>query len=172
MRRNLFLYLTLACFVGLIAIFIVDGYMGIYDTLYVTAGEREQRVEADFWLRSAKWDNDAWNTQANRGDKVFFRYEVDNRQFSPYDAEVNVSVWRSQQKLRDLLSQSTSIDPFDKGELEWEVDTTKFKLPEEAGPEQSFEFSVLIKRGEIERRIIVHVNPLTYPPKAVPVPPR
>ncbi|GAI56646.1 unnamed protein product, partial [marine sediment metagenome] len=44
MRKNLFLYLTLACFFGLIAIFIVDGYLGIYDTIYVTAGEQEERV--------------------------------------------------------------------------------------------------------------------------------
>jgi len=48
MRRYLFLYLTLACFFGLVAIFIVDGYIGIYDTLYITAGEREQTIEADF----------------------------------------------------------------------------------------------------------------------------
>ena len=36
-RRNLFLYLTLACFLGIIAIFIFDGYVGIYDTIYVTS---------------------------------------------------------------------------------------------------------------------------------------
>ena len=44
-RRNLFLYLTIACFFGLIAIFIVDGYMGIYDILYVTTGEYEEKID-------------------------------------------------------------------------------------------------------------------------------
>jgi hypothetical protein len=39
------LYLALACFAGLIAIFIADGYLGIYDTAYVTAGEYEQEIE-------------------------------------------------------------------------------------------------------------------------------
>ena len=171
-RKNLFLYLTLACFFGLIAIFIFDGYMGIYDTIYVTSGEREQKIEADFWLRSAKQDLRAWNTQVNRGDKVLFRYVVDNRQFAPYTPEVNVSLWRGQKNLGDLQSKSISIAAFDEGDVEWEVDTTRFKLLEEASPEQPFAFSVLIKRGEVERRIIVNVNPLVSPIRAVPAPPR
>ena len=166
-RRNLFLYLTLACFVGLIAIFIVDGYLGIYDTIYVTAGEREQRVEADFWLRSAKWDSGAWNTQANRGDKVFFRYEVDNRRFAAYSADIEAAVWSGPIKQRDLISRQISIDAFDKVELEWVVDTTGLR-PSGLPPELFYEFSVIIKRDGIERKIIVHVNPIDRP---VPLPP-
>jgi hypothetical protein len=49
-RKNLFLCLTLACFVGLVAIFVVDGYTGIYDTIYITYGEQVQKVEPDYWL--------------------------------------------------------------------------------------------------------------------------
>ena len=171
-RRNLFLYLTLACFLGLIAIFIVDGYMGIYDTIYVTSGEREQKIEADFWLKSAKWQDNAWTTQTSRGQKVLFRYEVDNRQFPPYSTEISVSLWRSQRKLNDLVSQPMLVAPFDKEELKWEVDTEKFKVASEISPEQSYQYSVIINRGEIERRIIVNVNPLAYPSKPVPAPVR
>ncbi len=71
-RKNLYLYLTLACFIGLIAIFIVDGYMGIYDNLFVTTGEREEEIGRDSrpWQESVRVD---W------GGKAFFRYEVDNR---------------------------------------------------------------------------------------------
>jgi len=166
-RKNLFLYLTLACFTGLIAIFIADGYMGIYDTIYITAGEREQKIEADFWLRQDR----IWSTGTNWGEKVFFRYEVDNRQFSSYTADIEVSVWRSQEKVRDLISQPILIGAFDKGQLEWVVDTTEV-LPSGIPPEQRNECTVIIKRGEIERKIIVYINPLTYPPKVVPVPPR
>jgi len=50
-RRYLFLYLALACVAGLTAIFIVDAYLGIYDTVYVTAREYTQKIEADYWLR-------------------------------------------------------------------------------------------------------------------------
>ncbi len=166
-RRNLFLYLTLACFFGLIAIFIVDGYMGIYDTIYITAGEREQKVEPDFWLRQDR----IWSAGVNWGEKVFFRYEVDNRQFSSYTADIEVSVWHSQEKVRDLLSQPISIGAFDKEQLEWEIDTAEL-LPSDVPPEQSYEFTVIIKRGQVERNIIVYINYPAYPSKVVPVPPR
>jgi hypothetical protein len=44
------LYLALACFAGLIAISIVDGYMGIYYTVYITTGEYEQEIKPESWL--------------------------------------------------------------------------------------------------------------------------
>ncbi len=166
-RKNLYLYLTLACFIGLIAIFIVDGYMGIYDTMYITAGEREQKIESDFWLRG----DSPWSTGVNEGEKIFFRYELDNRRFSSYTADIEVSVWHSQEKVLDLISQPMSIAAFDKGRLEWAVDTAEL-LPSVIPPEQRYEFTVIIKRGEIERKVIVYINYPAYPPKPVPVPPR
>ena len=169
MRRDLFLYLALACFFGLIAIFVVDGYLGIYDTVYVTAREREQKIEPDEWLRQEKFG--ARGVGVNREEKVFFRYEVDNRRFSSYTADVEVSVWHSQQKVRDVTSQQVVIAAFDKGQLEWEIDTPKL-LPGDIPPEQGYQYTVIIKRGEIERKVIVSINPVTYAPKAVPAPPR
>jgi hypothetical protein len=161
--RNLYLYLTLACFLGLIAIFIFDGYIGIYDTVYVTAGEREERVEADFWLRQDRY----WSVGVNRGEKVSFRYEVDNRQFSSYAAGVEASVWRSQEKVSDLISQPVEVGAFNKAELEWVVDTEEL-LPANIPPEQPYEFSVVIKREDKERRIIVYVDPAPFPVKPAP----
>jgi len=167
-RRNLFLYLTLVCFLGLIAIFIVDGYMGVYDTLSITAGEHEQKIEPDYWLRQDRF----WSTRVNWGDEAFFRYQVDNRQFSGYTADIEVSVWRSQEKLRDLLWQQMSINAFDKGDLEWTIDTAEF-LPGEIPPEQEYQYqyTVIIQRGEMERRIIMDINPVLSPPKPLPARP-
>ncbi len=170
-QKNLFLFLALACFFGLVAIFIVDGYMGIYDTTYITAGEQEQKIEPDFWLRQDR----IRSAGVDRGEKVFFRYEVDNRQFSTYVADIEASVWHSQEKVRDLISQQLIIGAFDKGQLEWLIDTTEL-LPSDIPPEQRYEYTVIIKRGEIERKIIVYINqrsyPSEYPVKPVPVPPR
>ncbi len=176
MRRNLFLYLALACFVGLVAIFITDGYMGIYDTVYITTGEQSWKVEADFWLRGgpvyvprlvsapfpSETDKVAYSMSANREEKISFRYEVDNRQFSRYTADIEVSVWHSQQKVRDLLSQSVSIAAFEKDNLEWVIDNTEL-VPGDIPPAQSYEYSIIITRGELERRIIVYVNPNVNP---------
>ena len=185
-RRNLFLYLTLTCFLGLIAIFIVDGYLGIYDTVYITTGEQSFKVEADVWQRQyttyapgsiyeepmpAEGGKGAYYMPANREEKISFRYEVDNRLFSTYTADIEVSVWHSQQKVRDLISQPMSISAFDKGESEWVIDNTEI-LPKDIPPEQSYEYTVIIKRGEIERNIILRINPIPYLPKPAPVPPR
>ncbi len=178
MRRNLFLYLALACFVGLLAIFVVDGYIGIYDTVYVTTGEYEQKIEADVWQRQyptygediyeepmpVEGGKGAYYMGANREDKISFRYEVDNRKFATYKADIEVSVWHSQEKVRNLISQPVSISAFDKGESEWVVDNTEL-LPTDILPEQSYEYSIIIKRGEIERRIVVSINPVGYPRK-------
>lgn len=109
-RRNLFLYLTLACFLGLIAIFIFDGYMGLYDTIYLTAGEREQKIETDVW----RGQDTYWSAGVNRGEKVFFRYEVDNRQFSNYATEVKASIWHMQEKMLDVTTQKIDLASFDK----------------------------------------------------------
>ena len=169
MRRNIFLYLALACFLGLIAIFVVDGYLGIYDTVYITAGERKEKIEPDEWLRQEEFEERG--VSVNRDDRVSFTYEVDNRRFSSYTADIEASVWHSQEKVRDLISRPISIAAFDKGELEWVVDNTEL-LPTDILPEQSYQYTVIIKRGEIERKIIVSINPLIYSPKSAPAPPR
>jgi len=157
--RNLFLYLALACFLVLVVIFVVDGYMGVYETIYITAGGQEQKIEADFWSQ----EYNVWSTGAIYGETVSFRYEVDNRRFSTYSADIEVSVWSRQQKVLDLLSEQMQIASFDKGQLEWVVDTSEL---EPVPPEEFVEYTVIIKRGELERRIILYLN---YPLKiAVP----
>ena len=163
-RRNLFLYLTLACFVGIIAIFVVDGYLGVYDTVYITAGEREQEIEPDFWLRGDR----VWSTGVSQGERVFFRYEVDNRQFSRYSAHMEVSIWRMQERVLDVVSQPMVVAPFDKGEVEWVLDTAELK-PGDIPPEQAYQYSVIIDHGEIERKVILSVNPSLFPKPPIPV---
>jgi len=161
MRKYLFLYLTLACFFGLIAIFVVDGYFGVYDTLYLPMGEREQKIETDQWLQWSKWER----AEVIWGEKAFFSYEVENRQFSIYSANIAVSVWHSKEKMRDLISQEISIPAFDKGQLEWVIDTREL-FPSGIPPEQGYEFTIIIERGGIERNIIVYMHPL--PTRIVP----
>jgi len=166
-HKIIYLYLTLACFFGIIAIFILDGYMGVYDTVFVTSGEYEEKIEADYWNRTDSF----WSTGVSQGGKTVFRYEVDNRLFSSYTTDIKVSVWHSQEKVRDIISQPLSVGAFAKGALEWTVSTEEI-VPEDIPPEQSYEYTVIITRAEIERNIIVHVNPNLYPIKRVPVPSR
>ena len=164
-RRNLYLYLTLICFFGIIAIFIVDGYMGIYDTIYITSGEREQKIEPDVWQR----DETFWSGGITRDEKAFIRYEVDNRKFSGYEADVDVTVWRMQEKVSDILTRHITAGAFGKVYVEWTIDTAEL-LPPDAPPEQGFDYTLTIKRGEIERNVILNINPSPYPIKPVPAP--
>jgi hypothetical protein len=165
-RRNLYLYFTLICFFGIIAIFIFDGYMGIYDTIYITAEEREQRIESDVWQRNDPY----WSsTSITQGEKAFIRHEIDNRWFSRYEAEIEVSIWRMQEKVSDVLAQQVAIEAFGKAEIEWTIDSAEL-VPPDAQPEQRFDYTMTIKHGEFERNIILYINPSPYPIKPVPAP--
>ena len=152
-RKNIYLYLTLACFVGIIAIFIIDGYLGVYDTVHVQIGETERTIEPERWLR----ENYKPIYTVTDGGRVFFRYEIDNRQFSAYSADVKASVWLGQVKKGDLISQAITVDPFEKEEVKFGVVTNRIR-PTNIPPTQNYQFSVVITSEEIERSIIVNVK--------------
>jgi hypothetical protein len=142
--------------------------MGVYDSVKVTTGELPQNIEADQWQQHERYGY--WpSVYVERGNSIGFDYKVDNHQFSIYTVDVNVSLWRSQEKLADVMTKSLSVDSFDSGHLEWSLDTTKIGPPN-FPTDQSYDFSVFIKRGEIERRVIIYVNPSPYQIKMMPTP--
>ncbi len=151
MRGKLFLYLALACFLALIVIFIADGYMGIYDTTYVTVGERQEIIEADFWLQPSDYEYPYW-ISAQWGQRAFFRYEIDNRLFSTYSTTVGASLWQENEKLLDLFSETKTIEPFGKAVSEWTLSTEGLAPPVVGGSNQ---YTVKINWGEVERNIVV-----------------
>ena len=169
-RKYRFLYLAIACFAGLVAIFIVDGYLGVYDTLYITVSEYEEKIEADYWERYYD-DYSVWRTGARADEKISFRYEIDNRTFSTYLTHVQASVWQENEKRMDLFSEDKSIEPFDKAVAEWTLSSEDLDVSFEPGGYA--QYTVKISYGEVERRIIVSFY---YPeegpyPKPVPAPP-
>ncbi len=154
-RKNLYLFLTIAFFLAIIAIFVFDGYMGVYDTVTVTTQEREEVLEPDHWQR----DGYSYPTWTEEGQDISFHYELDNRRFSTYSADVEVAIWFGETKHSDLVSQAVAIPSFDKEEFSWTIDTGVLR-PDDIPETQDYEFSVIIKRDGVERRIIVHVSSL------------
>jgi hypothetical protein len=151
-KRNL--YLAIACFIGIIAIFVIDGYLGIYDTIYITTGEQEMTVEPEYWLAQHPGAPEAYYyIGAEWGEKVFFRYELDNRRFSSYATSIQASVWKENEKVLDLFSQDKLIKPLDKAMAEWTLDSEKLWSGESYG--EYTEYTVKIERNGVERRIIV-----------------
>jgi hypothetical protein len=153
-HRNIYLFLTIAFFLAIIAIFVFDGYMGLYDNVTITTQEREFVIEPDDWSRAYPQ-----YAHADEGQDINFHYELDNRCFGTYSADVEVAIWFGEEKYSDLLSQAVAVGSFDKEELSWTVDTGALR-PADIPENQDYEFSVIIKRDDVERRIIVRVEPL------------
>ena len=169
MRRNLFLYLALACFVGLAAIFVLDGYRGIYDTVYVTAAEVEQEIGPDFWQGQPSSRIYSYQIGAEWGETVHFRYQINNRSFSTYSATVEASLWKSNEKLMDLFHQDIQLANSDEITLEWTLPSRDMKT---AGLEVG-QYTVKIKRGEVElgQGIVLGFYNPQEPGTIKPVPP-
>lgn len=156
-RRKLYLYLCLAlvCFIGLMATYFVDGYMGIYDTVYITVGERKQSsIELYQWLQG----EGRWTSRVRWGEEIKFEYKIDNRRFSTYSADVEVSVQLNQEKVCDLLSQHIAVAPFDKEQLNWVLDTVELEPSGAPSPKENYKYIVIIKNGELERQIKLYVS--------------
>jgi len=152
-HSSIYLYLALACFLGIVLIFVFDGYMGVYDKIEVNTGEFPQKIEPDFWLREGTYGSVVieWD------DKADFTYEVDNRRFSSYSSDLEVSLWHNDEKLADILAEEISTGPLDTWRTEWVLDTS-VSLPPDVSPEQGYQLTLLIKRGNIERRTIIYVS--------------
>jgi hypothetical protein len=164
-HKSLYLYLALACFLGIILIFIFDGYMGLYDSLIIKSQEIPENFEADFWLQS---NNQAY-VQVERDGQIKFNSEVDNRRFSTYTADIEVSVWQVNEKIAVIFAQPVSIAAFDKGQFEWFINTAELVPADYPSNEQYF-FTVVIRIGEIERRIVTTVQPISYLPGQIKIP--
>jgi len=168
--RKLYLYLVLACFVGILAIFLVDAYLGVYDTLYITVQEREREVDPDYWQRSQVDERAYYSMGAEWGELVSFRYEIDSHRFSTYSTNVEASVWKSGEKIIELLNEDISIAAFDKLTVDWVLRAEEL---EEMGYGVG-EYTIEIRRGEVERKIVLNYRYPTepvYPEKIVPPPP-
>jgi hypothetical protein len=169
MRRNLFLYLALACLAALVAIFVLDGYRGIYDTVYVTATEMEQKIGPDFWQVQPVSRTYSYQIGAEWGETVHFRYQINNRSFSTYSATVEASLWKSNEKLMDLFRQDIRLSNFDEITLEWTLSSQEMI---KAGLE-IVQYTIKITRGEIElgRGIVLGFYNPEEPGYPKPVPP-
>ena len=141
-HRGVFLYLAIACFLGIAAIFVFDGYTGTYDTVYVTANEYEQEIGAEFWQDQSTRDKYPYHTGAELGEPILFRYRIDNRRPSAYAATVEATLWKSNAKVADLLQEDIQIGSFDYVELSW-------TLPADA-IEETGQYTVRITRGGTE----------------------
>lgn len=165
--KRLFLYLAIGCFAGLVAIFIVDGYLGIYDTFHISVGEYPRHtIAADYWLRQDSGDYIA-RPGTSEGDKfayccvsanwdqqITFEYVIENHHTSSHATEVRASVWQENSKITDLLIQDVSIPPLDEVTTEWTLSSADLGITEPVAG-RTYDYTVRVSRGDVERRIII-----------------
>ena len=154
--KNRFLYLALVFFLGIITVLVVDGYMGLYDTLKLKSGEYEQVFEADYWQRGSS----QVYYSVGGGDVINGSYIIDNRRLSAYQEKLTITLERNQQLLSDITDEDFSIDSFNKQEFNFTVNTASLAPVQDDGP---LEYTLVIKHGETERRIIFNVSRLPVP---------
>jgi hypothetical protein len=167
-RNHLYLFLALACFVSIIAIFIFDGYIGVYDKLVIDNGQYKQTIEADQWIQQTKFGN-VVGTSLEQNNQVDFIYTIENHRFSEYTDTIEVSVWSNKVKTADLLSEKVLVPSFDKQEFKWTV-TAADILPPNYSVNQSYFVNIKIKMSDIERDINVNIYVNTNTIKIPPVP--
>jgi hypothetical protein len=175
LRKNLSLYVALLCIVGIIAIFFLDAYFGIYDTLYITQRGAERQVGFEQWeqgeRRVEKYGGGASTVGVYYGEVLNFKYDIANRRFGKYSTYIEASAWKGEEKIWTLLSGDELIKPFDEAAVEWKLETEGLKEYRElAAPYTNY--TVKIKTERVERRIILQVNEEVAPvPLKVPPPP-
>lgn len=165
--RRLFLYIAIACFAGIVAIFVVDGYLGIYDTFHVSVGEYPpQTIAADYWLREDRDYEVPYPVGTERAQDAYccigadwdqditFDYVIENHTSSPYLDQIEASLWQKGEEITGLFSQDVSVNPFDEISVEWRLSTDDIGVDEPTA-ENSYVYTVVVKRGEIERKVIV-----------------
>ena len=164
---RLFLYIAIGCFAGIVAIFVVDGYLGIYDTFHISVGEYPpQTITADYWIREdyayeVPYPVDTESTQdayccisADWDQNINFEYVVENHTFSTYSVFIEASLWQKGEKIIDLLSEEVSVSPFNETSVEWILSSGDIGISEPTA-EYSYVYTVAVDRNEVERKVIV-----------------
>jgi hypothetical protein len=141
--------------------------MGVYDRLTMDNGQYLQKIEADQW--SQERDDYRDSIRVERGNRVECTYTVENHRFSAYSADVEVFFLHNDEAISEPLAGVLEAKAFGEAEMKWVLDADAF-VPADYPSEQNYNIKVLIKRGEVQREVIVNISGL--PVKPVIIEPR
>jgi len=156
-HKTAYLFLTLACFVGIILIFIFDGYIGLYDSLVMDNGQYEQTIEPDRWGDDERYGY-LQSTGVERNGTLEFTYTVENHRFSGYAETVEITYLHNREPVGEPLMGTMEADSFSKVEMMWMVPTADL-VPTAVPSDQNYNVNMLIKRGEVTREILINIYP-------------
>jgi hypothetical protein len=166
-HKNIYLWLGLICFLGIILIFVFDGFMGVYDSLLMNNLQYQETVTADQWAQREKFGSISINVE--QAGKIEFTYTIENHWFSKYTSLVDVSMWYSDTKLKEIKTENVQIQPFGKGEVKWTLDAASL-LPDNYPSNQNYNISLIISDGDIQRKVQIFIYPSVLGEKLIPSP--
>ncbi|MCJ7605187.1 MAG: hypothetical protein MUO19_04035 [Dehalococcoidales bacterium] len=169
-RRNLYLYLALACFLGILLIFVFDGYMGVYDKLTADNGQYRQTFGGEQWDQPE--DRGYLSTvNAERGGVIDFTYGINNNRFTRYSNPVRVYLETSSNTTMELLNTDISAGAFGSDEIAWSLDPERW-LPVDYPLDTQLRATMTIEHGNFTREITVSMARSSTKEVIIPPPSR
>lgn len=157
-RKSKLLYLSLAiiCFIGIILIFIFDGYIGLYETLIADNGQYTQTIEAEQWEDGRDYGYIP-GVSAEEGQSVDFTYTIENRHFSGYTDNIVVTYKATGLDTVPLIDTGIDLGAFSKQEIAWSLDTADI-IPKDFPTDRQYMLIVTIKSGGREHDVNMYIN--------------
>lgn len=163
--KNLYLFLAMACFLGIVLIFFFDGYVGVYDSLKADDGSYLQEVPTEIWQNPDQFRAPFSLTIGEVGS-LKFTYRVDNHRFTGYTAPVVVTLEDTTGTVTELAHRTLTAGAFGNGEITWTLNGADLVPAGAAGSTLAVEMT--IQRDGVTRQISLYVNRNGLVPKVVP----
>ena len=165
-HRFLYLYLALACFVGILLIFVFDGYMGRYITLNMDNGRYSQLLESGWWEVEEKYAG--YNSFSGERDDVFtFTLKLENRCFTSFSEPVHVSLQDVSGNGPEIFEGMLEADAFGKAEVSWKLPAADL-VPTDFAPDSYLTTNMVIQIGEYKGSIKLQIHNTARIVKALP----
>jgi hypothetical protein len=161
--NSVYLFLALACFLGIVIIFVVDGYLGIYDTLVINNGQYTQTIASDQWGQPKRY-GETFTIGIPSNGSAGFTYTIENHRFSTYDSNLEVTLWYNEEKEINIYETPVSISAFSKKDFQWKLSTADI-LPSNRYSTGTIK---IIINGTDERQVKLNIYSATDGIKTIP----
>ena len=153
--RTVYLYLAILCFIGILLIFVFDGYMGRIRTLEIENG-RYTQIYDEQWMENRP---ELWvpSFSSEPGDTITFTYTVENKLFSSYKEDFRAYMEKYPETLyaEDVIKAGA----FGSDSVTWVINTDEI-LPPSYSPDTQYTFNLIMQDGdeEIELTITIYTG--------------
>jgi len=158
-HRNLYLFLALACLLGIVLVFVFDGYMGVRDSVWVTGVDGERSVGDDLG-RGGEHQYYSLEVEVPADGEINIRYELENRCFRGYTEDVRAIIRHENMTVAELTSGVVSLSPLAAEGFLWTVDVDEY-APAEWGVNRYYSLMLIIYRGGTDINVSLSLIPHT-----------